>query len=114
MPCEFATSRKSARQMSGDYNLEQELEFNRKQLGTVIPNRLQEFLDVMLSRNFDKDDWYANLVMKVLASVARVCCDLFQTTFQKEALPAAAWNARNMLELWVWIVYCSASQENAK
>src|ERR1700730_8029192 len=52
--------------------------------------------------------------MKVLASVARVCCDLFQTTFQKEALPAAAWNARNMLALWVWIGYCSASQENSK
>ena len=80
--------------MAGDHNLEQELEFNREQLGKVIPNRLQELLDVMLSRNFDKDDWYANLVIKVLMSVARVCRDLFQTTIQKEALPAAAWNAR--------------------
>src|SRR5207302_8248951 len=31
-----------------------------------------------------------------------------------EALPAAAWNSRNLLELWIWISYCGASHANAQ
>jgi len=100
--------------MADDYNLKKELAFNREKLGTVIPNRLSELLEVIQARKFAPDDWYANLVTKIIASVARVCQDLLQTIEQKEALSAAAWNARNLLELWIWIEYCSASQENAR
>jgi hypothetical protein len=46
------------------------------------------------------------------ASVARIRGDLLHTT-ETEAPPTAAWNARNFLELWIWIEYCSASRENA-
>jgi hypothetical protein len=99
--------------MTGDYNREQEVEFNREKLRTAIPNRLRELLEVIQQRDFHPEDWYAILVTKVLASVARVCHDLLQTIEQKEALPTAAWNARNLLELWIWIEYCSASLENA-
>lgn len=104
-----------AEAMSGDdYNMEQELAFNREKLGTVVPNRLQGLLEVIQSRHCENDDWYANLSTKILVSVARVCRDLLQTTDQPEALPAAAWNARNLLELWIWIEFCSTSRENAR
>jgi hypothetical protein len=100
--------------ITGDYNRELETEFSREKLGTAIPNRLQELLEVIQHRKLHADDWYTNLVTKILASVARICHDLLQTIEQKEALPAAAWNARNLLELWIWIEYCTASRENAK
>ena len=35
-------------------------------------------------------------------------------TIQEETVSGAAWNARNLLELWVWLKYCSASRENAR
>jgi hypothetical protein len=100
--------------MTGDYNREYETEFSREKLGTAIPNRLRELLETIQQREVPPDDWYAILVTKLLASVARVSYDLRQTIEQKEALPAAAWNARNLLELWIWIEYCTASQENAR
>jgi hypothetical protein len=100
--------------MTGDYNREYETEFSREKLGTTIPNRLRELLEVIQHRELPPDDWYAILATNLLASVARVCHDLRQTIEQNEALPAAAWNARNLLELWIWIEYCTASRENAK
>src|SRR5258708_14954405 len=100
--------------MTGDYNREQETEFSREKLGTVIPNRLRELLEVIGGRERLPENWYAILATNLLASVARVCHDLRQTIEQKEALPAAAWNARNLLELWIWIEHCTASQENAR
>jgi hypothetical protein len=100
--------------LTGDYNREQETEFSREKLGTAIPNRLRELLEVIQHRELHPEDWYAILVSNILASVARVCHDLLQTIEQKGALPAAAWNARNLLELWIWIEYCSASQEYAR
>jgi hypothetical protein len=34
-------------------------------------------------------------------------------TIGKDRLPAAAWIARNLLELWVWVKYCGVSTKNA-
>lgn len=96
-----------------EYDVEQEIEFNRTKLQTAIPQRLRELQEIIDGRKDHVESWYANLFVKILQSVDRVCQDLFKTT-EQEALPAAAWNARNLLELWVWIKYCSASRDNAR
>ena len=33
---------------------------------------------------------------------------------EPEAVSGAAWNARNLLELWIWLKYSGASRENAR
>ena len=49
-----------------------------------------------------------------MQSVARVGSDLLAATESPEALPAVAWNARNMVELAVWVRYCGKSEKNAR
>ena len=50
-----------------------------------------------------------------MQSVARVGSDLLAATESPEALPGnAAWNARNMVELAVWVRYCGKSEKNAR
>jgi hypothetical protein len=85
-----------------EYVVEVEIKFNREKLSEAIPGRLQELREAIESRKGSVEEWYVNLLTKILISVARVCQDLLDT-MAKEALPAAAWNARNLLELWVWI-----------
>jgi len=100
--------------ITGEYNREYETEFSREKLKTAIPNRLRELLEVIDQRQPHSEEWYAILATNFLASVARICHDLRQTIEQEGALPAAAWNERNFLELWIWIEYCTASRENAR
>jgi hypothetical protein len=95
------------------YDVDWETNFNRAKLTTAIPNRLQELQDTITSRQDGLEDWYYGLVIKVLLSVNRVRIDLLKT-MQEETVSGAAWNARNLLELWVWLKYCSASRENAR
>jgi hypothetical protein len=97
---------------SREYNIEVETQFSREKLAAAIPARLQELLETIYGRKCNVEEWYANLFTKITISVARICQDLLDT-MEKQALPAAAWNARNLLELWVWIKYCSASRTNA-
>jgi hypothetical protein len=59
------------------------------------------------------EPWFADLVAKILLSVNRVRDDLLKTIDQ-EAVSGAAWNSRNLLELWVWLKYCATSRENAR
>ena len=98
-----------------DYDIEKETEFNRDKLQTVIPNRLQQLLDIIASskNQGSVEPWFADLVHKLLLSVDRVRYDLL-TTIQQDAVSGAAWNARNLLELWIWLKYCAASRENAR
>lgn len=98
--------------MPDDYDVDRETEFNRDKLQTAIPNRLQELGDIITSRKHRVEPWFADLVTKILLSVDRVCGDLLKT-IEQEAVSGAAWNARNLLELWIWIKYCGASRENA-
>ena len=100
--------------MPDDYDVALETEFNRDKLQNAIPNRLQELCDIIASRKIKGkvEPWFADLVTKILYSVARVSSDLLKT-MDREAVSAAAWNARNLLELWIWLKYCEASQENA-
>jgi hypothetical protein len=99
--------------MTDEYDVARETQFNREKLQTDIPNRLQELLDIIASRKPEVDSWYADLVTKILLSVNRICRDLLKT-IEQNSVPAAAWNARNLLELWIWIKYCAASRENAR
>jgi hypothetical protein len=98
-----------------DYDMEKETEFNRDKLQTVIPNRLQQLLDIIVSRKSqgNVEPWFADLVHKLLLSVDRVRYDLLKT-MEQDAVSGAAWNARNLLELWIWLKYCAASRENAR
>jgi hypothetical protein len=96
-----------------EYDVERETEFCRQQLATTIPNRLNELLEKVDHSRGYIEDWYADLILKISLSIGRVCNDLFKTT-EQDALPAAAWNARNLLELWVWTKYCSTSRDKAR
>jgi hypothetical protein len=97
------------------YDVDSETRFTREKLQTAIPNRLQELYDVITccKSKGTAEPWFADLVGKILLSVNRVCGDLLKTIDQ-EAVSAAAWNSRNLLELWVWLKYCATSQENAR
>ena len=48
-----------------------------------------------------------------MQNVERVSRDLLETTEDDEALPATAWNSRNLAEIWIWIRYCAISREKA-
>src|SRR2546426_7615635 len=85
---------------------------SREGLSAIIHERLHTLREAIDNRRGSVEEWYANLLTKMLISVAQACQDLLDT-IEKETLPAAAWNARNLLELWVWIKYCSASRANA-
>ena len=96
---------------SEDYDVGYETQFTRDKLQTSIPNRLQELCAIITSCKSigTVDPWFADLVVKLLISVSRVCGDLLKTIDQ-ETVSGAAWNSRNLLELWVWLKYCAASQ----
>jgi hypothetical protein len=98
-----------------DYDVDRETHFTREKLQTAIPNRLQELYDIITSckSRGTAEPWFADLVVKILLSVNRVCGDLLKTIDQ-ETVSGAAWNSRNLLELWVWLKYCATSRENAR
>ena len=85
-----------------EYDIDWETNFSRDKLTTAIPNRLQELQDILVSRKDNSEPWSGDLVIKLLLSVNRVRLDLLKTMGQ-ESVSGAAWNARNLLELWVWL-----------
>lgn len=58
------------------------------------------------------EPWRLALTINLVQSVERNCGELVET-IGKDRLPAAAWIARNLLELLVWVKYCGVSRENA-
>ena len=99
--------------MLDDAELKQEIEFNRIQLGMRIPNRIEELLLSIDNARDCLEEWYSSLFIKIGNSILRVTNDLFLTIGQ-DAFPASAWNARSLLELWMWTKYCSISTQNAR
>lgn len=96
-----------------EYEPTRELAFAKEQLSTEIPTRLQKLLYIGDNSGYRiKEEWYSRLVRKFLLTVLRATEDLL-LTMNRDDLPAAAWNARNCLEMWIWAEYCSASRENA-
>jgi hypothetical protein len=96
-----------------DYDFERHREDECEYLRTAAPKRLGELREILVGRETGMEDWYADLLWKVTQSVDRVCNDLLKATEDPDALPATAWNARNLTELWVWTRYCSASRDNS-
>jgi hypothetical protein len=88
-------------------------EFNRDQLKSVLPKRLLRQFQILLSSKDCLERWHWVVLTTMLDSIMRVCDDLGGTMDEKDSLPSASWNARNLLELWVWTEYC-ASKTNAR
>ena len=99
---------------SDKLHLDQEIKFNLEQLGTRIPKELDRLIGVFGSASGLglPEKWYADLFLKLTNGVILFSSDLLRTIGQ-DALPAAAWNARNLLELCIWTKYCAKSRASA-
>jgi hypothetical protein len=88
-------------------------ESNRQELETTIPKLLKVLIEGLDTCRTLMEEWHYLLLGKIAISIGRVCQDLLNTS-EWDALPGAAWNARNLLELWVWTKYCCASRVTAR
>ena len=94
------------------YDIEKETAVNRKMLEERIPARLNEIYRLLVENRQGFEQWRLALTIDLVQSVGRNCGELLET-IGKDRLPAAAWIARNLLELLVWVKYCGVSKENA-
>lgn len=76
----------------------------------VHPARIRQLHDVLDCLENYLDDWL--IFQKIIGCVARACRELLVAADQDDGLPAQAWNARNLLELWIWAKYCASSPQN--
>jgi hypothetical protein len=99
---------------AGEYDIEKETAASRAMLDTRIPARLNTIklalVEIHERRTYEQ--WHGALMIDFVESIERNCRELLET-FDKDRLPAAAWLARNLLELLVWVKYCGISRENA-
>jgi hypothetical protein len=80
---------------------------------TDLPLKLLELREsINVFRNY-LEDWHVSLLDNFISTILKFCENLCET-MDVEALPAVAWNTRNLLELWVWTKYCCASRDNAR
>jgi hypothetical protein len=77
-----------------------------------IPARLNVIYRALAENRQGLEDWKLALTIDLVQNVGRNCGEL-RETLDKDRLPASAWIARNLLELWVWVKYCGVSRENA-
>lgn len=98
----------------GDYDIDKETAASREMLEKRIPARLNSIRLALIEidRHSSYEPWKLALTVYLVESVERNCDELLET-FGKNKLPAAAWLARNLLELLVWIKYCGVSRDNA-
>lgn len=59
------------------------------------------------------EGWHSALIIDFTHGLESYCEEL-RETIGKERLSAAAWSARSLLELLVWIKFCRAGVENAR
>jgi hypothetical protein len=97
-----------------EYDVEFEIEVSRSALGKYIPVRLNTIKLALIAKNKQQsfEPWQLGLTLDLIESVERNCEELL-LTIGKNRLSASAWNARNLLELWVWTKFCGISRENA-
>lgn len=96
-----------------DYNVEHEIETNRWMLEEVIPKRLVQIYRLLDENSRILEDWHKNVMTKLILNVDWNCRELLRIGGH-DSLPAAAWIARNLLEIWIWVKYCSVSADNAR
>lgn len=95
-----------------EYDIEQETAASRKMLEERIPARLNVIYRALVENRQGFEPWRLALMVDLVQSVEGNCGELLET-IGKDRLPASAWIARNLLELWVWVKYCGVSRENA-
>jgi hypothetical protein len=84
-------------------------------LRTEMPSRLRRLTEILSAGAFAPESaWCGDVFLKLMQSAGRVGADLLAAIESPEAVPAVAWNARNMVELSVWIHYCGQSETNAR
>lgn len=90
---------------------EEECEYLR----TALPSRLNQLTEILSAASIPPESaWCSELAGKLIQSVVRTGRDLLTAMDCPDALPLAAWNARNMVELAVWTRYCGQSERNAR
>ena len=94
------------------YDIEKETAVNRKMLEERIPARLNGIYRLLAENRQGFEQWQLALTIDLAQSVGRNSGELLET-IGKDRLPTAAWIARNLLELLVWVKYCGVSKENA-
>jgi hypothetical protein len=98
----------------GEFDMEKEIAASRAMLDARIPAELNKiriaFVDIDQRKAWEP--WRLALAIDLVEAINRNCGELLET-FDKDRLPAAAWLARNLLELLVWVKYCGISRENA-
>jgi len=97
-----------------DYDIGKETAASRAMLEKLIPADLNKIKIVLVDIDKRKacEPWRVALTVDLVDAIERNCAQLLET-FDKDRLPAAAWLARNLLELLVWVKYCGVSRENA-
>ncbi|MBE0619152.1 MAG: hypothetical protein IH605_01025 [Burkholderiales bacterium] len=95
-----------------EYDIEKETAASRQMLEERIPARLNDIYRVLVKNLQGFEPWRLALAVDLVQSIERNCGELLET-IGNDRLPAAAWIARNLLELWVWVKYCGVSRESA-
>jgi hypothetical protein len=97
-----------------EYDIDTETAASRGMLETRIPAELNKIKLALVDIDKRKayEPWRLALTVDLADAIARNCAQLLET-FDKDRLPAAAWLARNLLELLAWVKYCGVSRENA-
>lgn len=97
-----------------EYDIEKETAASRDMLEKRVPARLNaiKLALIEIDKRHAYEPWRLSLTVDLVESIERNCEQLLET-FGKDRLPAAAWIARNLLELLVWVKYCGVSRENA-
>jgi hypothetical protein len=97
-----------------EYDIDKETAASRGILEKRIPAELNKiklaFVDIDQRKAWEP--WRLALAVDLVEAIERNCGQLLET-MDKDRLPAAAWIARNLLELLVWVKYCGVSRENA-
>jgi hypothetical protein len=97
-----------------DYDIDKETSATRILLEKDLPAEVNKIklalIEIDKYKSYER--WRLALTFDLVDAVERNCEQLLET-MDKDRLPAAAWIARNLLELQVWVKYCGVSQENA-
>jgi hypothetical protein len=96
-----------------DYDIDRETAASRNMLEKRIPSEVNKIKLALVDVNKRKayEPWRLALTVDLVDAIERNC-EQFLETMDKDRLPAAAWIARNLLELLVWVKYCGVSREN--
>lgn len=97
-----------------EYDIDKETAASRNMLEKRIPTELNKIKLALVDIDKRKayEPWRLALTGDLVDAIERNSEQLLET-MDEERLPAAAWVARNLLELLVWVKYCQVSRENA-